>query len=262
MALRAVRMEVRARALLDGCGSFDGWDERYGDEGLADRRRQDADVTERRQLIREAVRRRVDEAAVELTELEAECLARRIRRATRAVASSRAVPIRRADRVRLPSPAKRRVGLRIVPLVRVAGPAAIVVADEKARLDVLATELERLHDDTADRQIEITVVPNRDRLAIGERDEPLLLRTVAPELRVDGVRNEAWRWFLRVRRVDTSRRAEKRRKRIGWLRPRRHHLVHHALVERDRVDLPVDILGERHPVHLGHRREGYGAQAQ
>ena len=69
----------------------------------------------------------------------------------------------------------------VVPLVAVAGPIAVAVVDEQARLDALAADRELLQQHGADRQIPIAVRVDVDLAAGRQRQPAPLLGAVRPQ---------------------------------------------------------------------------------
>ena len=108
-----------------------------------------------------------------------------------------------------------RVGLGVVPGVRIAEPFARLVSEQPrfdlfagGRIAVLHVEREGLHDHGPIHKLPAAGRGGIDRVAIWHREEPRETRPVVPDGRVDGVANHAGGWALVGDRREKSRLAQ------------------------------------------------------
>ncbi len=134
--------------------------------------------------------RLVGEVAVQLADLEAERASRRKRVAGEALRLARNLPGLGAHLNGLATDHARGLGLLGVPLIGVAGPAAIVVAHEQARLDQLAAEREIFDQHAAIGKVKIVVAVDGDTLPVGQRQPACLDGVIGKERCVGRVRNQ------------------------------------------------------------------------
>src|SRR5690606_33415373 len=90
--------------------------------------------------------------------------------ANHALRPARILPRLTADLFRLAVHEERGFGLGVVPLVGVAGPGAVRVAHEEARLDALSSDAELFHRDRAYGEVPVAVSADLDLPALRKRD--------------------------------------------------------------------------------------------
>src|SRR5262249_45573015 len=92
-----------------------------------------------------------------------------------------------------------RVGLLVVPFVRVAGPGSIGVPHEEPCLDTLAPYAELLCENRSDGEVPVAIRTHADLAARWDREPTALVGSIAQRWRVDAVRDQPVRRALRIR---------------------------------------------------------------
>ena len=243
MALRAVGVQVRARALVERARRSGRIGIRDLVCGVGDRRCQRVDRVERHELVSIAAGLRIRDVERELSRLEAEGAARCLGVTHQALALARIDPRLSADRHLLAAAHQRRIGLLRIPFVAVACPDAVGVTHEEARLDQAIVETEVLHQHRTVREIPVALGADGDVLSVRQSDPAFLRRAVGPEWRVRRVGNQPARGQRRVRRVHAAGGGELRGH-AGAAATRAGDAEHTAVHVHD-IHLAVLVLCER-----------------